>query len=126
MTALDLRSDAPLRLVDLSGDVANAGATLGALTDAILAGRAAVLVFDLGKSAVDPRLLTPMVRWFRRNETLIRTRTSAHVLVVPRLWHAIQWRLAMLFESPVVPTTLVRSRAAAVAWVRAARPSPRG
>jgi hypothetical protein len=114
--------------VDLSGDVARTVPILGAATDAILAGRGDVLVFDLGKNAVDPRLLGPMMRWHRRNEGVIRTRVRAQVLVVPRFWHALQWRLASMLDKPPIEFAIVRSSAAAHAWIASRRaaslPSP--
>jgi hypothetical protein len=117
--------------VDLSGDIAKVSQILGAATDAVLAGRASSLVFDLGAHATDPRFLGPFHRWFRRNETLLRTRTKAHALVVPSIWHALQWWIVMKLDRPLIPVAVVRSRERAAAWLavrqlKAARPSPRG
>jgi hypothetical protein len=103
--------------LDLTGDPAKIPQVFGAATDAILAVPRSTILFDLGRHAVDPSLLGKMLRWARRNEVLLRTRTRVQFLVIPRFWHRIQWRLAMLLDRPVVPSVIVRSRAGAMAWL---------
>ena len=103
--------------IDLGGELASVAQVLGAATDAILAAPRSTLVFDLGANAVDPNLLGKMWRWIRRNHTLLRARTRTQILVIPKFWHRVQWRLGMMLERPVVRSVIVRSHARASAWL---------
>jgi len=105
--------------IELGGDVSRVPQLLGTATTAILAGRASALILDFGENAVSPSLLGPLLRWAKRNEMVLRTRICGIVFVVPRTWHALQWRLAMLLERPPVRTVIVATRARALEWVAA-------
>lgn len=83
---------------------------LGALTDAIIDGRASAFVMDLGNNATDPEVLGHLTRWWKRNEKLLRNRVKAAAFVVPRLWHALLWKLTFVFEPFVVSSRVVPTR----------------
>ena len=85
-------------------------AALGALTDAIIDGRAPAFVLEFGDNATDPEVLGHLARWGRRNQKLIRNRVRAAAFVVPRVWHAVQWRLTFAFEPFAVSAKVVPTR----------------
>lgn len=83
---------------------------LGALTDAIIDGRASAIVMEFGSNATDPEVLGHFSRWGRRNENLLRNRVKAAAFVVPRLWHALLWKLTFVFDPFVISSKVVATR----------------
>jgi hypothetical protein len=104
-------------IADFSGELRKIHRVLGGLTEALLAGRAETLVFDLGEHAVDPGLLGPLSRWNDRNGREFRTRVRAAAYVMPSRWARFQWWLVSLLERPPVPTAIVRTREEALEWL---------
>ena len=111
----------PSHLADLSGDLRAMHRVLGRLADALLAGRAETVIFDLGPNALDPMLIGGLWRWTTRNKDRIRTRTRASVFVIPSLWARVQWRLVLFLDRPPVRTAVVRTRDEATAWIEGCR-----
>jgi hypothetical protein len=102
--------------IDLSGDASTFTSALGLASDAVVGGTE-YMVFDLGRNALDPRLLGVITRWWRRHAPYVRARVTGVAFVIPGFFARLQHRLSHWLESPHVPWKITSTAPAADAWI---------
>lgn len=107
--------NAPPHFVDFGLPNVSISRELGALSDALLAGRCHQAILSFGPSPT--RSAYAASRWLERNDRLVRTQLSALAVVVPSFWVRIQWRLFFLLSRPVVRSQVHRTEEKARRWL---------